>query len=648
MSLPPPPNRFVGRERELVEVESAFASGARLVSLLGPPGVGKSRLAQQFASRARGSAYCELESARTIEDLCFVVRRELGAEAEASEPDRVGELLRARGELVLVLDAFEHLVVLAADAVTRWVARAATLRVLVTSRVRLATPAERVIELGPLPLPKTAADLEHAHSVQLLLERARAVGAPLRLDEAERRAILTIVRALDGLPLAIELAAARMRVVSPAQLVAQLEQRLDALGGTRGRDRHATLRDAIAWSWESLRDEERVALAECSVFVGGFDLDAAAAVLTAGSVVDVLQALRDHSLLSLRAQPSGSRFWILETIRDFAIERVEPALLERAREAHARYFTELAETVDPLRVSVPLLGAEVDNLLAMQRRAAAALDATDPDPVLVHRVIVAALALDPLLDLSGPSAVPTHALDLAVQLAERAHVPPALRARALLARAEALRWAGRLDEAGADLETAIKISGDAGETSLVAIGQYRAGSTLLMRGQTDAAKACYEASLRAARASRSPALEGRSIYGLTTAEYLSAGQSGVADRFEEALGIARATGDRRTEGHCLGALAAIRAIEDREGEALRLADEASRVLREIENRRPQTSLHMVRGMIDLARGDAPRAREEELRALVLARELGSVAYAADALTNLARVDLCLDRLDDAR
>ena len=298
-SLPVPLTSLVGRERAIAEIAAALRGQARLLTLTGPGGAGKTRLAVAAASAVAGDfpsgvCYVPLDAigdprlvAQTIAHLLGV--REAGGDSIAA---RLASALRER-RLLLVLDNFEQ-VVEAAQLVSDLLAACVHLKILVTSRVRLRISGERERPVPPLGLRGTGRTgmpqrVAHSDAVQLFVERAQAVREDLVFTADHVAAVETICQRLDGLPLAIELAAARVNVLSPTDLLARLERRLPLLtGGPRDAPaRLRTMRDAIAWSYDMLTGEEQALFRRLCVFAGGFTLDAAEAVTDAGQPLSV-------------------------------------------------------------------------------------------------------------------------------------------------------------------------------------------------------------------------------------------------------------------------------------------------------------------------------------------------------------------------
>jgi predicted ATPase len=327
-NLPVAASALVGRERELGELVDLLSDGARVVTLTGTGGSGKTRLALQAAAELVGSHddvwFVPLAPLADPALVLPTVASTIGAKAELADE------LRSRTTL-LVLDNFEHVLSAAAE-VSELVANVERLRVLATSRAPLRIAAEHEFPLEPL---------QEADAATFFVERARAAGRRLELDGA----VVEVCRRLDGLPLALELAAARSRLLDPGALLERLDRRLPLLTGGRrdAPERQRTLRDTISWSYDLLDQTLRRVFDRLSVFVGGFSLAAAEEVC--GASLDDLAALVDASLL----KPLGTgRFLMLETIREFGLEQLDDGGgAGDVRAAHAAYFLSLAEEAEP-------------------------------------------------------------------------------------------------------------------------------------------------------------------------------------------------------------------------------------------------------------------------------------------------------------
>ena len=374
-NLPISPTRFIGREAELAEIVKRLA-GHPLLTLVGPGGTGKTRLALQAAAenieRFPDGVWCvEFASVREPELVPQTVAEAFGVREEAGRPmtKTLVEKLRDR-TFLLVLDNCEHLIpaiVKIADELSRTCAH---MSLLATSREALRVNGEAIMRVGPLSQPD---------AITLFVERSNAVESAFRLTPENAGMVERICRRVEGIPLAIELAAGRSQMMSPQEILARLQESFSLLaGGSRSAEgRHETLNTAIDWSYWLLSDNEQRLLRSMAVFSGGFTLEAADAVFGHSSLA-LLSQLIDKSLIA--AQPTGdgsTRYRLLETVREYGLARLrDHGEFEEMQARHAEFFATMVEASrdklnGPDRVKwLPLLGEDVDNLRAVFESAA--------------------------------------------------------------------------------------------------------------------------------------------------------------------------------------------------------------------------------------------------------------------------------------
>ena len=353
---------FVGRQSELAHLGRWAEGASRVLTILGTGGMGKTRLALRFAEDARwrypgGVWFVDLTSAKDQASILRTVAQVLGVPLGPTQAtQQLGRVLNAMGRTLLVLDNLEQVAASASAVVSTWLRSTHDLRVLQTSRLRLEIPGEQVLEVGPLE----RGEGEVHPGVQLFEARARSARSGFELSPQERRDTARIVSELEGIPLAIELVAARAAVMRPSEILLRMEkagmdpsQPSVSKGGMLGEKRpggiarHRTMRACMDWSWSLLSPAEQWVLSQVSVFEGGFTLDAAEAVvqvprdLDSSPVFDLLQRLINHSLIMLRSPPGPDlpgRFLVLDLVRAFAREHLEQR--EEVEARHALYFAE--------------------------------------------------------------------------------------------------------------------------------------------------------------------------------------------------------------------------------------------------------------------------------------------------------------------
>nr|WP_239063110.1 BTAD domain-containing putative transcriptional regulator [Streptomyces sp. SID13031] len=408
-NLRAPMTSFVGRADDVAELARLLSNGTRLVTMVGPGGAGKTRLATETGrslveQTGDGIWFVELAPLADAADVAPAILGALGASeyvdnlplglapkhfpSSRAATQRLVEVVAGR-RVLLVLDNCEHLVQEVADLVDSLLAACPRLRVLTTSREPLSIPGEHLHPVGPLGLPPIDSVDDAYPSVQLFVDRARAVRPDFAVTATNRQAIAEICRRLDGMPLAIELAAARLRALTPPQIVERLADRFRLLtsGSRTALPRHQTLRAVVEWSWDLLDADEQAVARRVSLFSGGATLEAAEHVcsgpdLPPEAVLGVLASLVDKSLVDAAADDRSVRYRMLETVKAYGAEQLTASgEFGQVREAHTAYFSELLRQAQPkLHTGEQLqwiarFDADNENLLDALRTAVDAGDA---------------------------------------------------------------------------------------------------------------------------------------------------------------------------------------------------------------------------------------------------------------------------------
>jgi predicted ATPase/class 3 adenylate cyclase len=611
-NLPTQLTSFVGREREVAEVIDLLRT-CRLVTLTGPGGTGKTRLSLQVAAETAadhvdGVTFVALAPIADPDLVASVIATTMSLpDVGARQPrDRLVDHLRDR-EHLLVLDNFEQ-VVRAAPLVADLLRAAPRVRIIVSSRIALRISGEQEYPVLPLPLPPAGADIRAEavvtnEAVRLFVDRARSVRPDFTLDDENAGTVAEIVARLDGLPLAIELAAARSRLLSPAAMLPRLERRLELLaGGMRDLpERQQTLRGAIAWSHDLLEPPEQRLFARFAVFVGGAELSEAEAVCgPAGDlgreVLDGLEALVEHSLLRQVERSGEPRFFMLATIRDFAVEQLtESGEQEALRRRHALAYLGLAERAAPSLTSrdqrtwLDRLARDHDNFRA------------------VHGWAVE----------TGDGGV-------------------GLRLITALWRFWQIR--GHLVEGKARADAALAIPGaqDAGETYLAAL--EAAGGLCYWLADFVCAQSRYEEVLAVRRAEGDPRAIAEALYNLSFTElFRRTNIDRARDLGEEALALFRAAGDERGIAKALWGLANVAGNQPDPAAARRYCEEAIPILRRLDESFMLAWSLFTLGQMESLEGDLEASQERLLEALDLFATADDVSGFALVLDGLAIV-----------
>jgi predicted ATPase/class 3 adenylate cyclase len=652
-NLPVQLSSFVGRAEELAELRSLIAGGSRLVTITGPGGIGKSRLAMQVATEAQddtsdGVWLVELAPVAEPELVARTVAAVLRVREEPGQPvlDTLADAVGDR-HLLVVLDNAEHVlgaVAKLADAVMRSCPQA---RLLVTSREPLGIGGEHVFRVRPLAVPPAGlaapGRLAAFESVQLFTERALMHRQGFAVDEANAGAVAAVCVRLDGIPLALELAAARLGSLSVPEISSRLDQRFRLLtGGSRtALPRHQTLRALIDWSYDLLNPGEQLLLDRLSVFAGGWTLAAAEAVTSADDtgdwqVLDHLTALVDKSLVQADESRGSTRYRLLESVRHYAAERLAQrpgSELDETQAEHRDYYLALAETAD-MHVRGPdettwldRVEAEFDNI-----RAALAYSLTDPGSA--EPGLRLAAGLHRFCTTRGHGGEVLEALTALLERPD-ARVPTRARAKALTVTSHLLDYFGNDPAPPAMVSEAFKIARGLADDAIAADALAQLCWLNFEHGDLPAALTQIDEAVGLARATGDPRMIAY-ILGRRAVFESEAGHLGAAfaDN-QEAITLSRAAGDSYRlaitlanlgfDEHAAGELGAARAHLQ---EANMLAD----------NRGYQnlsTGLRQNLGLVDLRDANPGGARRHFLDSLDTARTTGVTAYVHGALLGLA-------------
>ena len=653
-NVPAPVTSFVGRGVELATAGKLLRR-SRLVTLTGPGGSGKTRLAVEVARASLdhfpdGVWLVELEAvshpATVPQSVAAALgigeSASLGVTGDTARPltDKLIDYLRAK-ELLVVLDNCEHLIDACAEVTERVLRSAPKTRFLVTSRERLGVAGEALLPVPPLGVPGdrelALSQIARSDAVQLFVDRATDVQPGFVLDASTGPAVSHICRRLDGIPLAIELAAARVRILPPAQIAARLDDRFGPLtSGSRGTlPRHQTLRAAVDWSYELLGEPERELFGRLSVFAGGFTLEAAEEVCgdeggDPAGVLESLSRLVDQSLVI--AEDAGhARFRMLETLRSYAAARLAGSgTAQQLQRRHAGHFLRLAQQAEPL-----LRGPQQATWLrALERdhdNFSAAMDwAFRHDPDVAVR-LTSALAYFWLIGRHRSEV--RQRLAQAVDTARGAS--PANRARALIWAAMLANVEGRADQAAAQAQEAYELAKDAGDLWWTALCEAVLGLALGLHGEIGRAGEL----IGAGRARFAAAGDD---WGTAIATMLLGYVSMFTAQHERATALARdslasfrAAGDQWGQTMALELLGLLARRQGAFDDAVSAYEEALGVIRDLGLRDEVPFLLADLGDLQVGRGNFETAAVLHKEALDLAQDLGAGDAAALARSGLA-------------
>lgn len=691
-NLPLQLTSFVGREREMRDVKKLLGS-TRLVTLTGTGGAGKTRLALQAAADliddfAHGVWLVELAALTDERLVPQSVATTLGIKERPGTPiaETLVEALHDR-QLLLIVDNCEHLIHATAALSQAILAAAAGVRIVATSREPLRIPGEasyRVPSLatpGPAALPRIESLSQYA-AVQLFIDRARAAQPSFRVDDANAPAVASICYHLDGIPLAIELAAARVRSLTVKEVNDRLDQRFRLLtGGARtALPRQQTLRALIDWSYDLLNASEQALLCRVACFAGGWTMDAAEAVagdapIAAGEVPDLLAALADKSLVVTEERGDATRYRLLETVRQYAAARLgERAEDTRCRRRHFEWVLELVRRAEPQLIGpeqkawLDRLEAEHDNLRAALAWAAAA-DGDAANGLRVagnlfwfwyvrgylgegRRWLAELLAIAPGADMAVRAKALQSSGSLAWQqgdyLAARALHEDALALwRALGNRpseAVALNNLGLVARDLGDFRAAESLFGESlaihresGNPRVVADALSNLGMVAKDRGDYATARMRYRESLAIRRESGDRRGVAMSLNNLGVTAFLEGDYESARPLFVEGLAIRRELGDRRGIASSLNNLAAAAYRQCDYAAAAPLFEEALAIRTDLGDKQGIGICLLDMGLMAGQQGLAATAREHLAKSLAIARDLGDRDLIASALAGHAEV-----------
>jgi predicted ATPase len=649
--------RFIGRESDLQALDTYFRDGARLVTVWATAGMGKTRLALEYGARHtdKGGAYvfCDLSAAHTVDDLLAVVGATLGVSLDHADTEeairKLAHAMAIRQRPVVVLDNLEQLVEGAAGVLVTWLDRAPWARFLVTSRERLGLDCETSHALEPLGVTRDDDDVMGAEAVQLFVDRALVYVEDLNLDATNAPLVAELVSRLEGIPLAIELAAARLDVLGLRGLLDRLTERLDALDpGDRVADApQATLRGAISWSWDLLDAPEQRALADSSVFQGGFTLEAAEAVLglsdTGRSALQALQSLRDKSLIRSRLDQGGVRFYPYQSVQAFAAERLAAGGEHGA--AHARHTAYYLSTARSWAGDAERSGSadaagqiaeELDNLGAIFERSLA-------EPATIDDALGALACMQPVLSVQRPLPGQIALFDRALSAAGSADPSPGLMSATLQARGNARRAQGRPERARGDLNRALELADGAAEGAVLA----DLGVLEQQHRNLDEARALYLRALPILTEAGALRDEGRVLGNLGAVHHDTGDFDEAKSYYRRALGVFGEAGHRRLEGIFLGNLGVLEVERGELADARTHYRRGLDILEVVGDRRLLAITLGNLGTLSHIEGDLGHARQCHEDALAHLREVGDLRSEGLCLGRLGAVAATLGDVDTA-
>ena len=653
-NLPAQPNELIGREEEVEEVQRLLRlESVRVVTLTGPGGMGKTRLALQIAESlmdefSDGIYFVALAPISDPNLLASSIAVALGIRETQARPvlEGVKDFLHGKA-MLLLLDNFEQIVA-AAPVVAGLLAACAGLKMLVTSRVVLRLSGEHEYQVPPLKLPDPGPlpgieTLERYSGIALFIQRARAVKPGFTLTSENAMAVARICAHLDGLPLAIELAAARIKVLSPPAMLDRLGSRLEFLkGGARDLpDRHQTLRQAIGWSYDLLTEDEKVFFRRLAVFTGGCTLEAVEQVCgTEGGprmdALDAVAALVDKSLLRQEEGPGGDpRFVMLETIREYGLECLKAAgEREGAQRAHAAYFLGITDQAEA-ELTGPRQSQWLDRLEGEHDNLRAALSWAEGQGEAEIALRLGA-SLWRFWLVRGHMREGRQRLERLLRL-EGARARTSARARVLHGLGTIIHEISDYAEARPYAEESLSIWRELGDKKGTARALNSMGWLAFQHGDFDMARSLSEEALLINRGMGEKRGVAVALFNLGSVAMHRSDYPGALSVFEESLSLRREVGDRRSCAYVQVSLSWVEHQRGNHERAAAILEEALSVLRELNDRQLIAWTLSFRGLVAHDLGELDRAQSILEEGLCLAREVGNKVIIAWALIQLGDV-----------
>ncbi len=624
---------FIGRTAVFDELESAFGAGARVVSLVGPGGVGKTRASVEWTRRNSawlGSVcFADLSETTDIDGIIRTVANaaEIPLSTKSLRETLIWGLSR-RGRHVLVLDNCEQIVRPARDLVDSILKEAAGVQILVTSREPLGVGGERVVPLEPLGL-ESGSNLSEA--AQLFVARAKSSAARWQLRDEERGPLEELVEQLDGLPLAIELAASRAEILPPIRMLERMQQRFAMLRSRSfdAPDRQATLAGALEWSWDLLENDERLVMCQLAQFEGSFGVDAIEAIVRCGTgrcwSLDIVENLVRKSLV--RHDAEGGRFSLLKSVGEFVRSRHELPDAEWLNgadpeewtaEQRKRFYSFFAKFGHRDRICALATTNDVGSVVAELPNLRAAIEFAE-NAGATQQVALIACAIIEAYDRGGPYADAVAVVD---RVAALDGLDSELRCRLDLVSGSIFKRLGQFNRCEKVWKGALELAEELGDEGLVGSAHLKLGQVADRLGRLDDAEAHFERSLEVARRIGDVVLERNSIGNLGNTSIDRFEFEAAQERYLTAVRLSRDLNDERGRGVWLGNLGIVEFYRRDYESAAKYYLEALELARKVQDRTSEALWSSNVADCSLLLGRHDEAKRDYLAAMALARELG--------------------------